>query len=167
MPSNEWLWRSRVQQTPIDTGDRSAQCPEGSETLPALLNRFPESSELNVVLIFVNDRMGARLYRETEHSKKSLVWTALHHTQTHKALEEAYRIPWKILRNYIERLFFSLHLGSVRLLLNAVSYHRGAISPSEGMTAIILGTHETKHCTRRAWRMLKSMWESAPLANVT
>lgn len=45
MPSNEWLWSSRVQQKPTDTGDGTNQSPEGSQTLPALLNRFPGSSE--------------------------------------------------------------------------------------------------------------------------
>lgn len=45
MPSNEWLWRARVQQKPMDAWDGTNQSPEGSETLPALLNRFPESSE--------------------------------------------------------------------------------------------------------------------------
>lgn len=45
MPSNEWLWKSKVQQKPTDRGNEINQSPKGSETPPALLNRFPESSE--------------------------------------------------------------------------------------------------------------------------
>lgn len=147
------------------------QSQQGTETLPALPNRFPGASEICVMHSFWGGAWNSRAVIPQN------FWSVYPcpTRRSCKALENVYRTHIKckeMMQKDICSSPFRTLKTSAHSLRGGEKGAIGLVQPSaihscDGTNANIFDTHETKHCKRWAPRMLKRVVESIPVATAT